>query len=81
MLSQTEEVRLKMYNEFKVQFPDGKRFDSRDEIKTAIKAFGKKYNVVFSIRNSHPKKGEFHYICKHGGIKRETILKKHSQKK
>lgn len=64
-----------MHAEFNSQFEIGKQFDSRKDMEEAVSAFGKKFNVVFSIRNSHPSKGQFHYICKHGGVKRETTKK------
>lgn len=60
-----------MHAEFNLQFAINKRFDSKEELRKAVSTFGRKFNVVFSIKNSHPKNGEFHYICKHGGMKRD----------
>lgn len=59
-----------MYTEFNTVFEIGKQFESQEAMKEVIISFWKKYNVVFSIKDSHPKRGEFNYICKHGGVKR-----------
>ena len=72
MFSQTRRVRDDIFAEFDVQFAKGKQFPSTTEMKNCILAFGKKYNVVFSIKYSKPSNGEYSYICKHGGFKRET---------
>lgn len=70
MFSQTRSVRDSMHAEFNTTFAVGKQYESRAELQNAILTFGKKYNVVFSIASSHPGKGQYYYICKHGGFKR-----------
>ncbi|KAG2191762.1 hypothetical protein INT47_010578 [Mucor saturninus] len=60
-----------MHAEFNRTFAVDKHFETREELKNAISTFGKKYNVVFSIKDSHPGKGQYAYICKHGGFKRD----------
>ncbi|KAG2195514.1 hypothetical protein INT47_002710, partial [Mucor saturninus] len=64
-------VRDSMHAEFNRTFAVDKHFETREELKNAISTFGKKYNVVFSIKDSHPGKGQYAYICKHGGFKRD----------
>ncbi|KAG2191822.1 hypothetical protein INT47_006653 [Mucor saturninus] len=71
MFSQTRNVRDSMHAEFNRTFAVDKHFETREELKNAISTFGKKYNVVFSIKDSHPGKGQYAYICKHGGFKRD----------
>lgn len=71
MFSQTKSTRESMHAEFNRIFGVGKQFENREELNESILKFGKTFNVVFSIDDSHPKKGQFLYICKHGGIKRE----------
>lgn len=70
MFSQSRSTRDEMHSEFSVQFCVGQHFETRDDLKKAIRDFGNKFNVIFSIANSHPANGDFHYICKHGGDKR-----------
>lgn len=65
MFSQTRSTSTDMNSEFISQFKVGRQFTSRDELKDTIRAFGKKFNVVFSINDPHPKEGQFEYICKH----------------
>ncbi|KAG2196983.1 hypothetical protein INT47_006930 [Mucor saturninus] len=60
-----------MHAEFNRTFAVDKHFETREELKNAISTFGKEYNVVFSIKDSHPGKGQYAYICKHGGFKRD----------
>ena len=72
MFSQTRNVRDNMYAEFNNTFEVGKKFETREDLKVAIRDFGKKYNVIFSIEDSHPTKGQFAYICKHSGTKRDV---------
>lgn len=62
-----------MYAEFNELFKIGKCFESVTTLKATIKSFGGKYNVVFSVEDSHPKRGQFLFICKHGGLKRDTL--------
>ncbi|KAG2193120.1 hypothetical protein INT47_003111 [Mucor saturninus] len=71
MFSQTRNVRDSMHAEFNRTFAVDKHFETREELKNAISTFGKKYNVVFSIIDFHPGKGQYAYICKHSGIKRD----------
>lgn len=78
MFSQTRNVRDSMHAEFNCTFAVDKYFESREDLKTAISTFGKKYNVVFSIKDSHPRLGQFIYNCKHGGFKRELGKKNDS---
>lgn len=59
-----------MHAEFNVKFAIGRQFVDREELNKAFLEFGKKYNVVFSIFNSHIDLGRFHYICKHSKTKR-----------
>lgn len=59
-----------MHAEFNAGFEVGKRFKDKEDMTSTILAFGKKYNVVFSTKPSHPRRGAFHFICKHGGTKR-----------
>ncbi|KAL9537201.1 hypothetical protein MBANPS3_011987 [Mucor bainieri] len=61
-----------MHAEFDVQFAVGKRFESKEEVKDTVSAFGKKFNVVISTKDSHPSKGQFNFICKHGRAKRDV---------
>ena len=70
MLSQTSSTRDGMHSEFNEKFAIGRQFVDRDELNATVITFGKKYNVVFSIFNSHPGVRRFHYICKHGKTKR-----------
>ncbi|KAI8060000.1 uncharacterized protein B0P05DRAFT_574859 [Gilbertella persicaria] len=53
-----------MYDEFNLQFVVGKKFKSKEDLKEAILTSGKNFNVVFSVKGSHPKKR------RHGGFKR-----------
>jgi hypothetical protein len=71
MFSQTSRSRDDMYSAFKEKFIIGKQSQSKEELAQTVKTFGKKYNVVFSIKSSSLKQGKFAYICKHGGFKRE----------
>jgi len=61
-----------MISEFNETFAIGKKFESKEELDISVKAFGIKYNVVFSIERSNVKEGKYAYICKHGGSKREV---------
>lgn len=45
----------------------GKQFETRKD----LKSFGREYNAVFSISNFHLKLGQYTYVCKHGGSRRE----------
>ncbi|KAG2199586.1 hypothetical protein INT47_012186, partial [Mucor saturninus] len=90
MFSQTTNVRDSMHAEFNSTFAVGKHFETKEELKTAISTFGKKFNVVFSIKNSHPEKGQFFYIYVEETIdstpkdpsvsEKKTIYKKSTQK-
>ena len=73
MFSQTSQVRKKMYEEFNSLFQKGRHFPTAVDLAADTEAFGKKYNVVFSIYDSHVKRGQYYYRCKHAGSKR--ILK------
>lgn len=64
-----------MYDEFNRQSTIGRQFSSRVELEDCISTFSKKFNVVFSTNSSHPKRGEFPFICTHGGIKRDKLNK------
>lgn len=76
MLAESQDDDVQMRKEFVELFQIGKVFESREALKQTIHEFGKRFNVVFSIANSHPSRGEFRYICKHGGLKREKGPKK-----
>jgi hypothetical protein len=52
-----------------------KKFASAEQMKATVKTFGKKYNMVFSVSKSTPSKGQYVYICKHGGYKRDKNTK------
>ena len=72
MFSVTNQVSNRMISEFNETFAIGKKFESKEELDISVKAFGIKYNVVFSIERSNVKEGKYAYICKHGGSKREV---------
>ncbi|KAG2192493.1 hypothetical protein INT47_009692 [Mucor saturninus] len=67
MFSQSRSTRDEIHSEFSAQFYVGQHFG-------AIRDFGNKFNVIFSIANSHPASGDFHCICKHG-VERRILLK------
>lgn len=71
MFTQTQNSRNSMNAEFNLQFKVGRTFSDREELKNVVTTFGKTFNVIYSIDDSHPKRGTFSYICKHGGTKRE----------
>ncbi|KAG2195128.1 hypothetical protein INT47_006992 [Mucor saturninus] len=60
-----------MHAEFDRTFAVDKHFETREELKNVISTFGKKYAVVFSIKDSRFSKGQYAYICKNGGFKRD----------
>lgn len=70
MFSQNKVNRNNMLADFQAKFAIGRRFKTRDELSSTILAFGKAHNVIFSIKDSHPSKGQFVYNCKHSGVKR-----------
>lgn len=75
MYRQTESTKTNMSTEFNEEFRIGKKFASAEQMKASVKTFCKKYNIVFSVSKSTPSKGQYSYICKHGGYKRDKITK------
>lgn len=78
MISETKNSIDDMHTDFNKQFKIGKKFESVEDLKSTILSFGKDHHVVFSIKDSHPNRGEYRYICKHGGTKREITCEKDS---
>lgn len=51
--------------DFYESFPQGKQYKTLEELRQDIYEYGKKYNIVMSIKNSNYR--SIHLWCKHGG--------------